>query len=85
MLPVRLFLKTLLREDWNPIGLRADRIPPSEYYSYARELDMMLSKGADANSIARYLNFVAAEYMGLDPDEKVSMKVARKAVDYQVR
>ena len=63
--PLHEAVKTLLWEQWDPIGLRAIGGPSDEYDSYAFEVWKMLVARTSADEIAAYLAYIETKHMGL--------------------
>ena len=71
-------LKTLLWEEWDPIGVRGLG-PDDEYDSYAMRILVMLNEGKSEQDVAAYLRCAATENMGLsDPGD--CDRIAQRAV-----
>lgn len=71
-------VRAILREDWDPIGLKG--APPDEYHTYAdKAYVMMMYEGARAEDVARYLEWVEANYMGLGSGQSTRMTCAKVA------
>jgi hypothetical protein len=67
---------------WDPIGVAAEPSTRDEYSRYVPELVSLLEKMAEAERIARYLNDVATDRMGLRPNPKHSMAIANLLVGW---
>jgi hypothetical protein len=70
-------IKRILHFDWDPIGVAGIPMALDEYDSYAFQVLVMLNKGADAQSIADYLDWVVTERMGL-PQLRNSGEIAAR-------
>lgn len=62
---------------WDPIGVAAEPSTRDEYSRYVPELLALLESDATADQIARYLNDIATGKMGLRPNDKHSLGIAR--------
>lgn len=72
-------VRAILRDHWDPIGLGGN--PPDEYHAYADKAYVMLMyDNASVDQIARYLDWVAADYMGLGAGSADSAGVAQMIV-----
>ena len=76
-------IRRLLWLEWDPIGVN-DSAPSDEYDRYADTAYLMLmDERGDAETIAKYLYWVAAEYMGLGESEEradAARTIAKKLV-----
>jgi hypothetical protein len=69
-------VRAILRDHWDPIGLSG--FPPEEYHAYADKAYVMLMyDNASADQIAGYLEWVAADYMGLSAGSADSDRAAQ--------
>ena len=59
-------LKTLLWEEWDPIGVNDAPEGRDEYDRYALALNERITDGASEDEVTDYLTWVETEYMGLD-------------------
>jgi hypothetical protein len=62
---------------WDPIGVAAEPSTRDEYERYVAELVSLLERNADSKQIAAYLDDIARNRMGLQPNDKHSLAVAR--------
>ncbi|MGV3731211.1 MAG: hypothetical protein ACO1NN_10680 [Sphingopyxis sp.] len=74
-------IQALLWEKWDPIGVNDEPAAFGEYDRYAAEVHSMLIRGANAEEIARHLDWVATELIGLGSNVQHCLAVARLAVD----
>ncbi len=58
-------IKTLLREDWDPIGF-GSLLPADEYDTIAMQVWSKLKRRASVEEIAAYLTWAAAEHIGVE-------------------
>ena len=73
-------MKALLLHDWDPIGVSGCAGAEDEYDRYAVQVCKMLGDGADAATIANYLNWVATTLMSLRGNIDWDRTIASKAV-----
>ena len=73
-------IRTVLVEDWDPIGVMDDpEWPRDEYDSYIGEIYGFLARGESTEFIARHLCFIEDKMMGLGAvPEAVRLPVAAK-------
>jgi hypothetical protein len=62
---------------WDPIGVAGNPHVRDEYDAYVPRVISLLEKNAPAEAIAYYLNEVAVESMGLQPNHQHSLTVAQ--------
>jgi hypothetical protein len=74
-------IKTLLLHEWDPIGVSGCEGAEDEYDRYALQVCKMLGEGADAPTIARYLNWVVTTRMSLRGNPVSDLAIAVKAVE----
>ena len=71
-------VRAILREDWDPIGLKGS--PLDEYHTYAdKAYVMMMYDGATTGDIARYLEWGEVDYMGLGGGTSTRMTCVKVA------
>ena len=58
-------LRSLLMEEWDPVGARDTPEAYDEYDSYIGQLGRKLYEGADTRAVAEYLAWVETAMMGL--------------------
>lgn len=73
-------IQALLWEEWDPIGVNDISTASDEYDRYAGEVYSMLSRGADADEIARHLSWSVRTRMGIGASDEDSLKIARRAL-----
>jgi hypothetical protein len=62
-------IRTILLTDWDPIGCG---VPDDEYDSYIGGIYGLMQNGATAESLARHLNSIESESMGLAVNPKTT-------------
>ncbi|KJK22588.1 hypothetical protein UB46_20940 [Burkholderiaceae bacterium 16] len=70
---------------WDPIGVAHSPAARDEYQGYLPKVFAMLQKGADASSVAAYLDAVATERMGLHENGEHSKRVAELLLDWKTK
>jgi hypothetical protein len=70
---------------WDPIGVAHSPVARDEYQGYLPKVFAMLQEGADASSVARYLDAVATERMGLQENGEHSKHVAELLLDWKTK
>lgn len=65
--------------DWDPIGINKDG-SRNEYYGYLPHVYKLKVEGASKSEIAKYLDEVVTERMGLESNMKFNEKIAEKIV-----
>jgi hypothetical protein len=77
-------VRKVLLHDWDPIGVQDVPGAIDEYDRYAdRAYVMLMAESATAETIAAYLEVIAAEHMGFGLDQQraeTSRRVAEKLV-----
>ncbi|CAE6824571.1 hypothetical protein [Paraburkholderia haematera] len=68
---------------WDPIGIAQSPVARDEYQGYLPKVFAMLQEGADASSVAGYLDTVATERMGLQENGEHSKHVAELLLDWK--
>jgi len=72
-------IKGLLLHEWDPIGVSEFAEASDEYDAYALQVYKMVREHADADAIARYLNWVVTSQMwlpgNLDHNRAIAIKV----------
>jgi hypothetical protein len=58
-------IKSLFLHEWDPIGVADAPEAADEYDNYALRVFTMLHQGKTADDIAKYLEWVETDYMGL--------------------
>lgn len=69
-------VKAILREQWDPIGIKDEPAAQDEYDSYAIEIDRMLKVRPTTAGIAQRLQTIETELMGLEPNRERVQRVA---------
>jgi hypothetical protein len=80
-------LKSLLWQEWDPIGVREidPNWPNDEYNGYAFEVWMLLKTGASATDIEAYLAGMETSHIGLSNNSGRAGEVARKAIALKLK
>lgn len=73
-------LKSLLFNDWDPIGVAGIPEAVDEYDSYALHLHTMLAAGTSAAAVAEYLNWVVTTRMELTGNPTHDREIAERAI-----
>jgi hypothetical protein len=68
---------------WGPIGVAAEPSTRDEYERYVAGLISLLEKSADSKQIAAYLDDIARNRMGLQPNDEHSLAVARLVLGWK--
>ncbi|WP_454739445.1 hypothetical protein [Cupriavidus necator] len=68
---------------WDPIGVAHSPAARDEYQAYLLKVFAMLQEGADAPSVAAYLDAVATDRMGLHEKGEHSTRVAELLLDWK--
>uniref|UniRef100_UPI003F4960A5 hypothetical protein n=1 Tax=Cupriavidus necator TaxID=106590 RepID=UPI003F4960A5 len=68
---------------WDPIGVARSPAARNEYQGYLPEVFSMLLQGADASTIAAYLDAVATDRMGLHDQGQHSKRAAELLLDWK--
>lgn len=69
-------VKAILREQWDPIGIKDEPAARDEYDSYAIEIERMLKVRPTVAGIAQRLQIIETQMMGLEPDRERAQRVA---------
>jgi len=78
-------LKTLLLNDWDPIGVAGILEAVDEYDSYALHLHVMLTAGTTPEAVAEYLNWVVTTRMELTGNLAHDRDIAERAIALYAR
>ena len=62
---IRVAIRRVLLEVWDPIGVRDEPNAQDEYDHYLGDVFEMLTTGAPDDELKKYLNWVSAERMGM--------------------
>jgi hypothetical protein len=73
-------LKSLLLNDWDPIGVAGIPEAIDEYDSYALHLHGLLASGTTAEAVAEYLNWVVTVRMELTGNLAHDREIAARAL-----
>jgi hypothetical protein len=65
--------------DWDPIGINKDGVR-DEYYVYVPQVFQLKISGASKLEIAKYLDKLATERMGLESNIEFSEQIAEKVI-----
>ena len=68
----------ILWTDWDPIGISGPDWPRDEYHGYLPQVFKLAFDGAAPSKIAKYLDEVVTERMGLSSSVDHDLKVAEK-------
>lgn len=69
-------VKAILREQWDPIGIKDEPAARDEYDSYAIEIDRMLWERPTVDGIAQRLLTIETDLMGLEGDREHAERVS---------
>ncbi|MDR6872003.1 hypothetical protein J2Y55_003019 [Bosea sp. BE125] len=78
-------LKSLLLNDWDPIGVADVPEAVDEYDSYAFHLHGMLTAGTTSQAVAEYLNWVVTARMDLTGNLAFDREIAERAIALYAR
>jgi hypothetical protein len=70
---------------WDPIGVAEEPWARDEYNSYLSQIFEMTRDTVDVNYLSAFLNKVATERMGLNPNEQHCLKVAELLREWKNR
>jgi len=68
---------------WDPVGVADMPRARDEYYAYVPAAFELLRDGADVAALAAHLDGIAAEQMGLSPDDTRSLKASRMLIEWR--
>jgi len=74
-------IKTVLIQDWDPIGVQEIPGAQGEYDSYVHQIYLMLISRKPMNDVLEYLLWLEREHMGLTVDYQRTQFIAEKLVD----
>lgn len=80
MIPELEAIKSLLLNEWDPIGIADHPGAVDEYDSYAMRAFVMLNSGADESAIFEYLRLTVTKWIGLPGDPLIDRCVAEKMI-----
>jgi hypothetical protein len=75
-------LRTLLMDNWDPIGVRGVPEAIDEYDTYVARIADSLRRGADVHQVAAMLSAIRTDYMSLAADPAVDATAAAAIVDW---
>jgi hypothetical protein len=80
-------LRTVLINEWDPIGVRSKRAARDEYDAYIPGIIRLLQAGADHGKLTQHLQHTEVVNMGLRGDVERNGRVANKILDiyHQIR
>jgi hypothetical protein len=82
---IRVAIRRVLLDVWDPIGVRDEPYAQDEYDSYLGDVFHLLTTGAADTELKKYLNWVSAERMGLrDAPEEVMSDTIRALRNIQI-
>jgi hypothetical protein len=70
---------------WDPIGIAGNPHGRDEYAAYVSHMIALLENNAPAEQIAHYLNEVATQSMGLQPNDLHSLAVAQRLLAWKAK
>jgi len=71
----------VLWNEWDPIGVNDYGGPSDEYTGYVPQIYKLLTESKDETEIAKYLDFIATDNMGLNSNMKENLRVARLLIE----
>ena len=69
-------VREILRDEWDPIGVRGMRGAEDEYDGYISDICALIQTGKSAAAIAEYLWWAETTHMGLDGNRQRTSRVA---------
>ena len=78
-------VRKVLRQDWDPIGVKDIAAAQDEYDRYADELVQLVSANTSATAIAMRLTSIEANELGLVPGAERAQRVAEKLAALSIR
>jgi hypothetical protein len=75
------YIKNVLMQDWDPIGVQAISGAEDEYDSYVPTLYAMLISRKPVIEVFKYLVWLETKHMGLTADRQRTFSIAEKLVD----
>jgi hypothetical protein len=84
-LELYLAIDELLLNEWDPIGISGIEEAKDEYHAYLPQVFKMVMADATKAEIAKYLNTVVTERIGLQSDLRHSTNIAEKALSLRFR
>ena len=78
-------LDSFLFKEWDPIGVSGLGCPDDEYHAYLPVVFKMLMANASSDEIAKYLDRVVTERMGLNSNFEHSFSIAKKVLELKIQ
>jgi hypothetical protein len=76
-------LKTLIMEEWDPIGVKHMPEAQDEYDSYLYLLLGMILRNASETAIFNYLSDLETQHMGLNGNELITRRFAKRLYEFK--
>jgi hypothetical protein len=76
-------IKTVLMQDWDPIGVKEIPEAQDEYDSYVPAIYSMLISRKPLHEVLEYLLWLEGEHMGLKVDRQRAQFIAEKLVSLE--
>ena len=76
------WIDDVIWDDWDPIGVNDIPEARDEYYSYLPKILNLVQTKCDKFEIAKYLNMIEVENMGLSGNYKHCLLVAEKILNF---
>ena len=77
---IRVRIRHVLLEVWDPIGIKDEPNAQDEYYSYIGDLYELLVSHADDSQVIDFLHWAAHDHMGLDGASRSDMETTVEAL-----
>ncbi len=74
----------ILWHDWDPIGVNDYGGPSDEYSGYVPQIFKLLTDLKNETEIAKHLDFIATDVMGLNSNLKENQRIARLLIEKRV-
>ena len=71
-------IQSILKQDWNPIGIDFEPANEDEYDLYIPTIQAMLKQNCPVENLSLYLIHVEQNEMGLTPDHSRAKRVAER-------
>ena len=78
---VYLAIHDVLIEEWDPIGIGDEPRVQHEYDCYIPQIYQGLLRGMDHSALARYLDFLTDDMMGLTRNNALNLQIAQRLQD----
>jgi hypothetical protein len=75
-------VRTVLMEEWDPIGVCGEPYATNEYDSYIPELKALIRSKSNVETVIDYLDWVASERMGFTSQRERSRQAAESLCRY---